>query len=88
MVNNITSDFDFNSMREAFRALDSGNTGVISIEQLKKGFSHDNHITYVDTDLLHSLFSRLDFNNNGSLNYSEFLAATVDKKMAITKDNL
>ena len=50
------------------------------VEDLKK--LQDSHITFVD------IFANLDFNNNGSLNYSEFLAATVDKKKAITKDNL
>lgn len=30
----------------------------------------------------------MDFNNNGTINYSEFLAATVDKKIALTRANL
>jgi calcium-dependent protein kinase len=29
------------------------------------------------------MFSRFDFNKNGQINYSEFLAAAVDKKIAL-----
>jgi len=33
---------------------------------------------------LESIFKSIDFHNQGSINYSEFLAATVDKKKALT----
>lgn len=75
-------------MRDAFRAIDTSNTGIISINQVKNGFRFDNNITYVDRELIDALFKRLDFNKNGTINYSEFLAATVDKKLALTKQNL
>jgi hypothetical protein len=36
LVNNITSnmDIDFKTMREAFRAIDTSNTGIITLEQI------------------------------------------------------
>ena len=37
---------------------------------------------------IEQLFKRLDYNNSGTINYSEFLTATVDKKIALTKANL
>ena len=51
-------DIDFKTMREAFRAIDTSNTGIITIEQVKKGFSHDNHITNINHELIEEIFSR------------------------------
>lgn len=90
MVNNITcpETIDFKTLRESFRGIDTSNSGIITIEQVKKGFRFDNHISYVNTADIEQLFSRLDFNKNGTINYSEFLAATVDKKLTLTRANL
>ena len=90
LVNNITSDvdIDFKTMRDAFRAIDTTNSGIITIDQIKKGFVHDNHVTYCNNEQIEKIFSRFDFNKNGEINYSEFMAATVDKKKALTKANL
>jgi calcium-dependent protein kinase len=79
---------DFKTMRDAFRAIDITNSGIITIDQIKKGFVHDNYVTYLDNDDIEKIFSRFDFNKNGEVNYSEFMAATVDKKKALTKANL
>lgn len=53
-MNNVSGDMDidFNSMREAFRAIDTSNTGIITIEQVKKGFAHDSHITHINHELI------------------------------------
>lgn len=89
-MNNITSDLeiDFKAMREAFRAIDTSNKGIISRDQLVKGFHFDNHVSYLNHEFINQIFEKLDFNNTGMINYSEFLAATVDKKKALTKSNL
>jgi calcium-dependent protein kinase len=42
----------------------------------------------VDISALEKLIKKLDFNHNGLINYSEFLAATVDKKIALRNANL
>ena len=34
------------------------------------------------------MFEKFDFNKDGEINYSEFLAATVNKKHVLTKANL
>ena len=88
LVNNITMEIDFKTMREAFRAIDTSNTGIITLEQIQQGFPHDNYITYIGLADVESLFKKLDIKNTGMINYSEFLAATVDKKIALTRANL
>lgn len=37
---------------------------------------------------LDDIFKMIDFDKDGMINYSEFLAATVDKKKALTMQNL
>lgn len=90
LVNNITSDleFDFTNMRQAFRAIDTSNTGIITREQLVKGFYNDNNVSYLNIEFVDKIFKKLDFNNTGKINYSTFLAATVDKKQALTNANI
>ena len=34
------------------------------------------------------MFERIDFNHDGEINYTEFLAVTVDRRKAITENNL
>lgn len=75
-------------MRDAFRAIDTSNSGIITREQLIKGFNYDNHVTHLNHEFIDMIFNKLDFNNSGKINYSEFMAATVDKKIALTNANL
>lgn len=75
-------------MRDAFRAIDTSNTGIITLDQVKKGFVHDNYITHIDHEVIEQIFSRFDFNKSGQINYSEFLAAAVDKQVALQNSYL
>lgn len=37
---------------------------------------------------LSAIFERIDFNHDGEINYTEFLAVTVDRRRAITNANM
>lgn len=39
-------------------------------------------------DEIDQIFSRMDFNHDGEINYTEFLAVTVDRRRAITENNM
>ena len=77
-------DIDFKAITESFRALDINNTGILSIAQIKDALK-DQAIAQQEID---EMFKGLDFNNDGHINYSVFLAATVDKHKALTMSNL
>jgi calcium-dependent protein kinase len=51
---------------------------------MKQAFK-DSNISPSD---LENIFKAIDFHKEGTINYSEFLAATVDKKKALTMQNL
>ena len=84
LVNNITKDIDFKSLREAFFALDKNNTGLLSLNEIKQAFKDSN----ISPEDLEDIFKSIDFDKDGLINYSQFLAATVDKKKTLTMQNL
>ena len=84
LVNNVTKEIDFKGLREAFRVLDKKNTGLLTINEIKEALKGSN-FSQEDLD---GIFRSIDLNHDGEINYSEFLAATVDKKKALTLQNL
>ena len=77
-------DIDFKALREAFRSLDTENLGMLSMAEVKQAFKDAN----IPSDDVDKIFKSLDTNGDGLINYSEFLAATVDRKKALTMQNL
>ena len=77
-------EIDFKTLREAFRVLDTENLGMLSMQEVKQAFK-DASIKPEDVE---HIFRTLDTNGDGLINYSEFLAATVDRKKALTMQNL
>jgi len=73
-------DLDFKQLREAFRSLDTENLGMLSMAEVKQAFK-DASIPSEDVD---RIFRTLDTNGDGLINYSEFLAATIDRNKALT----
>lgn len=78
------NDIDFKTLREAFRALDTENLGMLSMQEVKQAFKDAN----INLDDVERIFRSLDTNGDGLINYSEFLAATVDRKKALSMQNL
>jgi len=79
-----SKEIDFKSLREAFRALDTENLGMLSLTEVKQAFKDAN----IPSEDVEKIFRSLDGNGDGLINYSEFLAATVDRKKALTMQNL
>eukprot|EP00347_Sterkiella_histriomuscorum_P016684 403352253 len=84
LVNNVTKEIDFKTLRDAFRVLDKKNTGLLTVNEIKEAFKGSNF----SQEDLNDIFKNIDLNHDGEINYSEFLAATVDKKKALTLQNL
>lgn len=85
LVNNLRKDvIDFSSLREAFRVLDKSNTGLLNLNEMKQAFKDSN----IHPEDLEDIFKAIDFHKEGTINYSEFLAATVDKRKTLTMQNL
>ena len=69
-------------LREQFKAIDQDGTGLILASELKDILKEKdpNHTS----DEIDKIIMEVDYYGNGKINYSEFLAATLDMKKFLT----
>lgn len=73
-------------LKQQFAEVDKDNTGEISAEELKQAIKQaDLHMT---SDQIEQIISEVDYFGNHKINYSEFLAATLDVKAFLNDDKL
>ena len=70
-------------IRETFEAIDIDYSGWISIEELKFALRETD-----DSFRVEKIMENIDFDKNGEINYSEFLAATIDRKYFKSKETI
>merc|ERR1712232_648222 len=75
---------DIKRLRETFQALDTSGDGKLSFGELEKGL-RDGGLSEIPIEL-QQIFDSVDVNFNGSIDYSEFLAATLEKRTYIRED--
>jgi calcium-dependent protein kinase len=80
----LSTAFDFKSLKNAFRKFDTDNSGTLHLSQMKSAFAEAGMSQTELTDLFHAI----DFNGDGEMNYSEFLAAAINKEKALSNSNL
>lgn len=71
-------------LKNAFRELDTDNSGTLSMTEIKSAMM-EMKIPQAELELI---FKNVDFNQDGEINYSEFLAVTVDRRKALQHANL
>lgn len=74
---------DIKELKDIFRALDKNGDGTITLEELKAGLGHKEN-----AETLISLLEGADTDNSGSIDYTEFLAATMDAQTFLRDDYL
>lgn len=60
-------------MKNTFQALDKNGDGQVTFEELKAGLGHKEN-----AETLLELLKGADVDNSGAIDYTEFLAATLD----------
>ncbi len=83
MVNN-TRTSEREAVKKAFRSLDTDKSGYVCMEDIKKALIDAGS----ENEKILSLIQNLDFEGTGQISYSSFLAATMDKREMICKENL
>ena len=68
-----SSPEDIKDLKETFMALDKNGDGSLTFEELKSGLGHKEN-----ADTLIELLKGADTDNSGSIEYTEFIAATMD----------
>jgi calcium-dependent protein kinase len=72
----MSSEEEIMNLSNMFKALDHNNEGMINAAELHDYITKSN-IEMSDTQI-NEMIENLDYAGNGKINYSEFLAATVD----------
>jgi len=80
------NDDSLKKLREAFEALDVNQDGKLSMAELVGGIEHSG-LDLGDVDI-GKLVAGLDVDGSGTVDYTEFLAATIDRKTSLTKEVL
>ena len=78
---------EINNLKNVFSAFDKGKDGQISFEELRQGLIQlkSNRITEQDVVFL---FKALDVDHNGKIDYSEFIAGTLQRANYFRSDRL
>ena len=87
ITNYMMSDDELKSLKKLFFELDEKGKGVITKEDLFRGMDEcfDHKITKEEVD---KIFSKIDYDNNGTISFDEFLKAAIDKKKLLTDEKL
>jgi calcium-dependent protein kinase len=86
----IASRLDENEIRnlkKIFQAFDKCKDGQISIEELKQGLTQLK-TTHFRPEEIFNLFKTIDADKNGRIDYTEFLAATLERQTYLKKERL
>lgn len=78
-------DEEIETLQDCFRALDQDGDGRLSPEELRQGLQEKNLAVPAEFD---EILKSIDMNQSGHLDYTEFVAATMDKKLYHQRDTL
>jgi calcium-dependent protein kinase len=75
---------EIKTLKEIFLTLDENKDGQLTLEEIKKGVTKlkDNTID------IEEIFKSIDTDGSGAINYTEFLAATIDKNIYLKEEKL
>jgi calcium-dependent protein kinase len=85
IASNLTTCQEINELKKAFVILDENGDGRLSISELKNGFENLRLSCAVDIE---RIVQQCDMDNNGMIDYSEFITATLDWGKHLTQDML
>jgi len=78
------SEEKIKELRATFEAFDSNHDGQLSVGELKEGLANSG-LLRSNTDL-EQIMENVDSDGSGHIDYTEFLAATIDRRCYLTED--
>ena len=78
---------EIEDLRKIFEALNTNRDGQISCKELKQGLIQMKS-NKINEDEICDLFKKIDVGNTGKIDYTEFLAATLQKQSYLKKERL
>ncbi len=76
-------DSEIDNLKDLFQSMDTNNDGTLTMEEIKTGLTKMGILLPPDFE---AFFNDVDLDHNGTIDYLEFVAATMDKKIYLQKD--
>ena len=79
-------DADVQNLKDIFNTLDLNKDGTLTLDEMKEGIEKlkkDN----IDIDI-EGIFKLIDTDHSGKIDYTEFLAASIDQKLYLREERL
>lgn len=86
LIKMVSQTKDVELLRDSFTQLDQGQTGFITVTELKQALT-DAHMNF-DQDELDRIIREVDYLGSKKINYTEFLAATLSISKILTNERL
>jgi calcium-dependent protein kinase len=80
-------DNEIDDLKDIFKAFDRNNDGQICYKEFEEGLMKLQS-KQIKADEVHSYFNLIDTDKNGKIDYTEFLAATMEKKRFLKEERL
>lgn len=77
------SDSQIDNLKDLFQRMDSNGDGTLAMDEIRAGLIKMDILLPPDFE---AFFNDLDLDRNGTIDYMEFVAATMDKKLYLQKD--
>lgn len=84
MLQKLTFSNEVTKLNAIFREIDENGDGVLNMQEIKNGFDKANILV----DNIDEILSKIDFNENGTVSYSEFLSSFVDWGKELSREKL
>jgi calcium-dependent protein kinase len=86
IVNNMANKDEKRELMETFKMLDANNDGVVTKDELIVGLKKAN--MFINETEVDKLMDQIDHNKDRIINYTEFVAAAIDKKRLLTDERV
>lgn len=86
IVNNMATKEEKNDQIKTFKALDLNGDGQLTKEEINEGFAKKK--LQFSEDELQCLFDKLDSNQSGAIDYTEFVVASIDREKLLTRNRI
>ncbi|CAM9920209.1 unnamed protein product [Scytosiphon promiscuus] len=86
VIANQLTEADIGSLRDAFREIDADNNGSICVDELKMVVKKEG-LEYIEEEVV-EMMRGVDVDGSDSIEWEEFLAATIDRNVVIREDNV
>ena len=87
LVHNLSNQEELLELKEIFCAFDKNCDGRLTKEELHEGLNRIYHVNNIKSSL-ECLMKTIDTDNNGFIEFEEFVRASIDKEKLLTEKNL